>query len=35
MFHQILSPVAGNLFLSFLVGLLPIAVVLVLMGVLR
>ena len=35
MFHQILAPVAGNLFLSFLVGLVPIAVVLVLMGVLR
>jgi L-lactate transport len=35
MFHQILAPVAGNLFLSFLVGLIPIAVVLVLLGVLR
>ena len=35
MFHQILAPVAGNLFLSFLIGLIPIAVVLVLMGVLR
>src|SRR5258708_24384152 len=35
MFHQILAPVAGNLFLSFLVGLIPIAVVLVLMGVFR
>jgi L-lactate transport len=35
MFHQILAPVAGNLFLSFLVGLIPIAFVLVLMGVLR
>ncbi len=35
MFHQILEPVAGNLFLSFLVGLIPIAVVLVLMGVFR
>ena len=35
MFHQILAPVAGNLFLSFLVGLIPIAVVLVLMAVFR
>src|SRR5579864_7071136 len=35
MFHQILAPVAVNLFLSFLVGLIPIAVVLVLMGVFR
>jgi L-lactate transport len=35
MFHQILAPVAGNLFLSFLVGLIPIAVVLVLMGIFR
>src|SRR5260370_35505966 len=35
MFHQILALVAGNLFLSFLVGLIPIAVVLVLMGVFR
>src|SRR5579859_812100 len=35
MFHQILAPVAGNLFLSFLVGLIPIAVVLVLLGILR
>ncbi len=35
MFHQILAPVAGNLFLSFLVGLIPIAVVLVMLGVLR
>src|SRR5260370_7343837 len=35
MFHQILAPIAGNLFLSFLVGLIPIAVVLVLMGVFR
>jgi len=35
MFHQILAPVGGNLFLSFLVGLIPIAVVLVLLGALR
>src|SRR5260370_4141046 len=35
MFHQILAPIAGNLFLSFLVGLIPIAVVLVLMGAFR
>jgi L-lactate transport len=35
MFHQILAPVAGNLFLSFLVGLLPIAIVLVMLGILR
>ena len=35
MFHQILAPVAGNLFLSFLVGFLPILTVLVLMGVIR
>ncbi len=35
MFHQILAPVADNLFLSFLVGLIPIAVVLVLLGIVR
>ncbi len=35
MFHQILAPVAGNLFLSFLVGLIPIVIVLVMLGVLR
>lgn len=35
MFKQILTPVAGNLFLSFLVGLIPIIVVLVLLGVVR
>jgi len=35
MFHQILAPVAGNLFLSLLVGLIPIAVVLVMLGILR
>jgi len=35
MFHQLLAPVGGNLFLSFLVGFLPILVVLVLLGVVR
>src|SRR5204863_8366502 len=35
MFHQLLSPVAGNLFLSFLVGFIPIIVVLILLGVVR
>ena len=35
MFQQILAPVAGNLFLSFLVGLIPIVVVLVMLGVFR
>jgi L-lactate transport len=35
MFHQILAPVADNLFLSFLVGLIPIAVVLILLGIVR
>ena len=35
MFHQLLSPVANNLFLSFVVGLIPILVVLILLGVLR
>lgn len=35
MFHQILEPVGGNLFLSFLVGIIPIAVVLVLLGIVR
>ncbi len=35
MFHQILAPVGGNLFLSFLVGIIPIAVVLVLLGIVR
>ncbi len=35
MFHQILQPVADNLFLSFLVGFIPIIVVLVLLGVVR
>src|SRR5947209_7008140 len=35
MFHQLLAPVANSLFLSFVVGLIPILVVLVLLGVLR
>src|SRR5437763_4357115 len=35
MFHQLLVPVADNLFLSFLVGILPILVVLILLGVVR
>ncbi|GAC1392331.1 MAG: lactate permease LctP family transporter [Ktedonobacteraceae bacterium] len=35
MFHQILIPVAGNLFLSFLVGFVPIITVLVLLGIVR
>ncbi len=35
MFHQLLRPVAGSLGLSFLVAALPIATVLLLMGVLR
>ncbi len=35
MFHQLLVPVANNLFLSFLVGFIPILVVLVLLGVVR
>jgi lactate permease len=35
MFHQALTPVGGDLTLSFLVALLPIAAVLVLLGVLR
>ena len=35
MFHQLLTPVAGNLFLSFLVGFIPLIVVLVLLGVVR
>ena len=35
MFHQMLTPVAGSLPLSFLVACLPIAVVLVTLGVLR
>ena len=35
MFHQLLTPVAGSLPLSFVVAALPIATVLVLLGVLR
>ena len=35
MFHQLLEPVANNLFLSFLVGLIPILLVLVLLGIVR
>ena len=35
MFHQLLAPVAGNLFLSFLAAATPLAVVLVMLGVLR
>src|SRR5260370_1203994 len=35
MFHQILAPVAGNLFLSLIVGFIPIIVVLILLGILR
>ncbi len=35
MFHQLLTPVAGSLWLSFATAALPIAAVLVLLGVLR
>ncbi|MDQ2717249.1 MAG: L-lactate permease [Chloroflexota bacterium] len=35
MFHQLLTPVANNLFLSFLVGFIPILVVLILLGLVR
>ena len=35
MFHQLLTPVAGSLPLSFIVAIVPIAVVLVMLGVLR
>src|SRR5450755_4705594 len=35
MFHQILEPVVSNLFLSFLVGFIPILLVLVLLGIVR
>jgi lactate permease len=35
MFHQLLTPVGGNLLLSFLVAAAPVAVVLVMLGVLR
>jgi lactate permease len=35
MFHQLLTPVGGSLLLSFLIAALPIAIVLVMLGVLR
>ena len=35
MFHQLLVPVANNLFLSFLVGFIPILLVLILLGIVR
>ena len=35
MFHQLVEPVSGSLALSFLVAAIPIAIVLVLLGVLR
>ncbi|MDB5438723.1 MAG: glcA, partial [Caulobacteraceae bacterium] len=35
MFHQIITPVGGSLPLSFLVGAIPIAVILLLLGVFR
>jgi L-lactate permease len=35
MFHQILVPVANNLFFSFLIGFVPILVVLVLLGIVK
>jgi lactate permease len=35
MFHQLLTPVCGSLWLSFVIAALPIATVLVLLGVLR
>src|SRR5437588_9967147 len=35
MFHQLLYPVANNLFLSFLVCIIPILVVLILLGIVR
>ncbi len=35
MFHQLLTPIAGSLPLSFLVAAIPVAVVLVLLGVVR
>ena len=34
-FHQVLQPVGNSLFLSFVVGFIPIAVVLVLLGIVR
>ena len=35
MFHQLLTPVGGSLLLSFLVAILPIATVLILLGILK
>src|SRR6202011_6000568 len=35
MFHQLLTPVGGSLSLSFLVAILPVATVLVLLGILK
>ncbi len=35
MFHQLLTPIAGSLPLSFLVAAIPVAVVLIMLGVLR
>ncbi|MGI8825722.1 MAG: L-lactate permease [Chloroflexota bacterium] len=35
MFHQVLDPVAHNLFFTFVVGFIPIATVLVLLGIVR
>ena len=35
LFHQLLTPIGGSLFLSFLVGSLPIVTLLVMLGVLR
>ncbi len=35
MFHQLLTPVGGSLFFSFLTALIPVAAVLVMLGVLR
>lgn len=35
MFHQLLTPVNGNLPMSFLVAVIPIAVVLILLGILK
>jgi len=35
MFHQVLTPIGDNLLLSFLVACIPIAVVLVLMGIVK
>jgi lactate permease len=35
MFHQLLTPVGGSLLLSALVAILPVAAVLILLGVLK